>query len=465
MLQKRPAYLTTRVLKRFVVYLSFVGFGLGFWWLSENSINGLQGHPRFLVNDSERGEMVRALQERHPKFFGEKLLERSVDRVLKGESLSGALSRNGFSPQETLIASNLLRKEINLRLIQPGDVVIIERKPPSVQAQADTNTGDPQRSFFEAFELIKAGASGLPVRFRIERKTGLDSGKSLFEESDYALSRVETEVSYDQEMLSGIIETSLYDAILKAGGDPSLVNRFSELFGWQVDFYRETQPGDTFRLIVETKYADRRFVGYGPIKAAQYTNSATSYRGFYYTSADGEQSGFFDEKGTSLEKSFFKSPMQLTRITSRYGQRFHPVLGRLKKHNGIDYGAPTGTPFWAVADGTVIEARYSPSAGNMVRIKHQNGFVTEYFHASRIARGIRAGAQVKQKQVIGYVGTTGRSTGPHLHFGMIHNKNYVNPSNQKLAIEIVLPKKERARFQEAISPLLTQLVQTKSDQT
>lgn len=365
------------------------------------------------------------------------LLARSTDRIRAGETLSQALARHAFSNQDAADLIAALSKELNLKLIRAGDVFVVEKNLGYAQSQIP----------FSSFELIRQDSDGVPVRYRVVRQ---DLGS-------LELARINTPITQKRTVLSGKISSSLYEGILSAGGDATLVNRFSDLFGWQLDFYREAQKGDSFKVIVESRYADGRLVGYGKVLAAEYNNSGKIYRGFRFESPDAKFQGFFDEKGQSIEKGFLKAPMALTRITSRFGQRFHPILQRQKKHNGVDYGAPTGTPFWAIADGVVMEARYSMTMGRMVRIKHRGGYVTEYFHASRIAPGIRPGASVKQKQVIGYVGTTGRSTGPHLHFGMMLNKGYVDPSKQRFPAGQPLPTRLTSSYFMSIKPLLEEL--------
>jgi murein DD-endopeptidase MepM/ murein hydrolase activator NlpD len=229
------------------------------------------------------------------------------------------------------------------------------------------------------------------------------------------------------------------------------------VFAWNIDFYRQTQRGDEFRVLVEKQYAGGRFLGYGKVLAAEYVNAGSVHRGFIFTSKDGKHSGTYDDEGNALQRTFLKSPMEIARLTSRYGMRFHPVLGRAKKHEGVDYGAPTGTPVWTVADGVVKEARWSKTAGNMIVVQHLNGISTEYFHLSRFAEGMRAGARVKQKQVIGFVGSTGMSTGPHLHFGMLRSGAHVDPGAQKFPNAKPVPKEYRSEFDKLAQPLLEQL--------
>lgn len=365
------------------------------------------------------------------------LLIRSTDRIRAGETLSQALVRHDFSNQDAVDLIAALSLELNLKQIRAGDVFIIEKDFGYAQSQAS----------FSLFEFVRQSEEGVPVRYQVIRK---ETGR-------LQIARIDTPITQKRTVLSGKVSSSLYEGILSAGGDATLVNRFSDLFGWQLDFYREAQRGDSFKVIVESRYAEGRLIGYGKILAAEYNNSGKIYRGFRFESRDSKFEGFFDERGQSIEKGFLRAPMALTRITSRYGQRFHPVLQRQKKHNGVDYGASTGTPFWSIADGVVLEARYSPTAGRMIRVRHRGGYVTEYFHASRIASGVRPGAFVKQKQVIGYVGTTGRSTGPHLHFGMMLNKNYVDPSKQRFPAGQPLPNRLTGSYFTTIKPLVEEL--------
>jgi murein DD-endopeptidase MepM/ murein hydrolase activator NlpD len=264
---------------------------------------------------------------------------------------------------------------------------------------------------------------------------------------------IETEIA----ALTGTVRSSLYQAMVDAGEDPVLVDKFVDVFAWNVDFYRQTQRGDTYKVLVEKKRAGGRFLGYGRVVAAEYDNAGNVHRGFLFQSKDGKHDGTYDEEGNALMRTFLKNPMEIARITSSYGMRFHPVLGRNKAHQGVDYGAPTGTPVWSVADGVVAEARYSNSAGNMILVKHINGFETQYFHLSRFADSIRPGARIKQKQVIGYVGSTGMSTGPHLHFGLLKGGGHVDPQKQKFPNAKPVPKEYRGELEDFVRPLLAEL--------
>ena len=189
---------------------------------------------------------------------------------------------------------------------------------------------------------------------------------------------------------------------------------FGDLYGWSVDF-QSLQKGDKYKVQFEEKLIDGQVVGITDIKLAYFEHNGEPYHAIPF-----EQNGevnFFDQDGNSLKKAFLRDPLKYTRISSRYNlRRFHPVQKRYKAHLGTDYAAPTGTEIRSVGDGTVIEARYTSANGNYVKIKHNGTYTTQYLHMSKIGKGIRAGARIKQGQVIGYVGSTGLATGPHLCF-------------------------------------------------
>ncbi len=223
--------------------------------------------------------------------------------------------------------------------------------------------------------------------------------------------------------IQGAIQGSLYETLQRQGYPPKLAVQFAEIFAWDVDFFVETSPGDSFAMLVEELWWRGQRVDYGRILWARYqgqrtgTLEAVYFNGAYYT-----------PDGTPLRRQFLRSPLTYRRITSFFtNRRYHPILRKYRPHHGIDYAAPYGTPVSSVADGVVLYAGWKGGYGKFVQIRHANGYITGYGHLSRIARGIRRGVRVKQGQVIGYVGSTGLSTGPHLHFEMKSNGRYVNP--------------------------------------
>jgi hypothetical protein len=224
---------------------------------------------------------------------------------------------------------------------------------------------------------------------------------------------------------SGTIETSLWDAMINGGMHPSLAFQLSDIYAWTVDFFW-LQKGDSFKVIYEESFIDDKSLGAGRIFGAQFTWSGKTITAVPFIQ-DGKES-FFEDDGNSLRKAFLKAPLSFSRITSRFSSsRMHPILRIRRPHYGVDYAAPIGTPVHAVGDGRVISATVENGSGRMVKISHNSVYSTAYLHLSRFGDGIRAGAYVKQGDIIGYVGSSGLSTGPHLDFRFYQNGYPVDP--------------------------------------
>jgi len=236
-------------------------------------------------------------------------------------------------------------------------------------------------------------------------------------------------IKIKERKAAGEITSSLYLALKEQKVSDLLALKLAEVFAWQIDFYR-IYKGDKFKVLFEEEYVNGEFIGVGKIIAAYFQHRGDDYYAFYFNQDDKDE--YFDEEGKSLQKTFLKSPLKFSRITSGYTRRrYHPVLHRYKAHLGTDYAAPTGTPIYAVGDGVVIEARYKRNNGNYVKIRHNSTYSTQYLHMSKIAKGIRPGVKVKQKQVIGYVGSTGLATGPHVCFRFWKNGAQIDHRKQK----------------------------------
>lgn len=214
--------------------------------------------------------------------------------------------------------------------------------------------------------------------------------------------------------VGGVIQTSLYVDMVKQDVSPDMIDQFADLYGWSVDFQR-LQKGDKFKVVYEERIIDGDVISVSDIKLAYFEHMGVPYHAIPF-----EQNGevnFFDQAGNSLKKAFLRDPLKYTRISSRYNlKRFHPVQKRYKAHLGTDYAAPSGTEIRSVGEGTVLEAKYTSSNGNYVKIKHNGTYTTQYLHMSKIGKGVKAGSRIRQGQVIGYVGSTGLATGPHLCF-------------------------------------------------
>lgn len=220
------------------------------------------------------------------------------------------------------------------------------------------------------------------------------------------------EVSTVEKSITGEIRSNLSETIEEMGISHELTNKFVDIFGWQVDFQR-LQKGDKFKLIYEELQVEGQAIGIKQINGIYFEHFGNPYYAFPFDQGEGVD--YFDDEGKSLRKALLKYPIEFTRISSRYTlNRFHPVQKRWKAHLGTDFAAPTGTPIRSVGDGYVEEAQYKSNNGNYVKIRHNGTYTTQYLHMSRIADGVRAGTRVRQGQTIGYVGSTGLATGPHL---------------------------------------------------
>jgi murein DD-endopeptidase MepM/ murein hydrolase activator NlpD len=244
----------------------------------------------------------------------------------------------------------------------------------------------------------------------------------------------ERPVSTEVKEIWGSIEESLILSVNTLGEEDPLALAFADLFGWDVDFYMDLQLGDTFKVVFEKRYIEGRFAGYGNILAAELVNQGKLHRAYYFVPPDTKKPGYYDEAGVSLEKEFRRSPIKWARITSRFSsRRLHPIRKVYTAHYGVDYAAPIGTEVQVTADGTVTFAGWNGGAGRMIRVRHKNNYETMYFHLSRFADGIRPGVRVQGGEVIGYVGSSGESTGPHLDYRILRGGGYLNPLSAKFA--------------------------------
>lgn len=232
-------------------------------------------------------------------------------------------------------------------------------------------------------------------------------------------------VDFRDQVSSGIITNSLYESVRAENASRMLGSKLAEIFGWEVDFFA-LQRGDHYKAIYQDRYANDQYIGIGDVKAAEFQHKGEIFRAYYFD--NGERRGYFDEKGNSLQKELLKAPFRYSqRVSSGFSSnRFHPILKQNRPHYGTDYAAPTGTPVIAVGDGVVIEAQRRGGNGNIVQIRHNSSYKTAYLHLNGFAPGIKRGVQVKQGDVIGYVGQSGLATGPHLCYRMYVNERPVN---------------------------------------
>ncbi len=243
--------------------------------------------------------------------------------------------------------------------------------------------------------------------------------------------RHEPKVIVQRALLAGIVTSNLYQSVIDLGESGELAHDFAEIFAWDVDFSK-TQPGDEFRAVYERRFYQAStgpvYLGPGRILGARFANQDGDFTAIYFeTSAS--RGGYYRPDGSAAQRQFLQAPLNYRRISSQYAaSRLHPVLGIRRPHLGVDYAANHGTPVWSVADGTVVFRGRNGGLGNTIKVRHRSGYETVYGHLSSFPRNLPNGARVRQKQVIGYVGSTGLSTGPHLHFMFTLNGKNVNPS-------------------------------------
>ena len=277
------------------------------------------------------------------------------------------------------------------------------------------------------------------------------------ENGGFTVTKVPIAYTVQTELVTGVITSSLFEAVVASGESEVLAISLADIFAWDVDFIRDIQSGDSFEAVVEKRFREGAPAGYGRILAARFTNQGQAYNAYLFK--DGDQSAaYYDENGRSLRKAFLKAPLSFSRISSGFNmRRLHPITKKVRPHPAIDYAAPTGTPIKTVADGTVTFAAYKRYNGNCVKIRHPGGWETMYNHMSRFGRGIKKGTKVRQGQLIGYVGTTGRSTGPHLDFRMYKNGVAVNPLKIKSPPSAPVSARHLEGFKQTVTQLAARL--------
>ncbi len=310
-----------------------------------------------------------------------------------------------------------------------------------------------------ADEIYSVGisADGSPEWFAYAPTPVLRYVVTARDDGSWQAAREEKPIVVKPAEAAGTIDSSLYESVQKAGESGALVSLLVDIFAWDLDFYVDQQPGDHWKVVVEKQYLGDKFYKYGHLLAAEYGGKVGTFRAFYFNPTPGKGVGrYYDDKGQSSAKTMLKTPLRYVRVSSKFDRkRFHPILHRAKAHLGVDYAAPVGTPVWASMAGRLVDVARKPGSGNTVVISHGQGLQTRYYHLQRFARGLTVGSRVAQKDIIGYVGTTGLSTGPHLHFSITRGGVFVDPSKLPVLREAAVP--DRAAFMNAIRPRLAVL--------
>ncbi len=264
-------------------------------------------------------------------------------------------------------------------------------------------------------------------------------------------------ISTERQNSVGIIQDNLWNTMVDNGMSFELASKMEDALQWSIDFSR-VQQGDRFKLVYDEQFIDGKSVGVSEVYAASYQTGEDKFYAFYYDSEDIEKAGYYDIEGRPMNKGFLKSPLKSFRISSSYNlRRFHPVLRRVKPHLGTDYAAPYGTPIHAVGNGVVVKAGYTKGNGRYVKIKHDETYQTQYLHMQRFAKGMKVGKHVKQNEVIGYVGSTGLATGPHVCFRFWKNGKQVNHRALKFPPAKPLQAEDMEQFKSIRDQYLEQL--------
>jgi murein DD-endopeptidase MepM/ murein hydrolase activator NlpD len=329
-------------------------------------------------------------------------------RVAAGETLAGLLTRAGASRAETNAALASIAEVYNPRQLRPGQ----------------------QINLF--FDRRDGGARLTGVAFRSAPGSSVTANRTTA--GGFAARQVEMPTTFENARISAQVQSTLYASALELGATDREIEALADAFAYDVDFQRDVRPGDHFELVFERYYDDEgNTVRTGDLLFVS-LETRRGMREFYSFMAPGDaRPDWYDADGKSARRFLMKTPINGARLSSGFGMRRHPILGYSRMHRGTDFAAPIGTPILAAGDGAVVRAGPLSTFGNYVRIRHANGYETAYAHMSRFARGVRAGTRVRQGQVIGYVGTTGRSTGPHLHYEVSLRGRQINPISLRVA--------------------------------
>ena len=339
-----------------------------------------------------------------PMGFWPDSLDLAEDAVRNGETFTGLMNRLGLSMNDAMKMADACDTVFDVRKMRAGN---------KVQA-------------YYQFDTSGTGSTeGPALKYVVYERNKID--RVIFRTTEpFKVWTWCKPVESTREYADVTIKSSLWNDMLAAGKSPQLIVPLSEIYAWSVDFFG-LQPGDRFRVLYEQRKCDDEIIAVDTIYYAEFIRDGKMIPAIMFDQGD-HGNLYWNEKGESLRKAFLKAPLKFTRISSGFSyHRKHPVTGRVRAHTAVDYAAPVGTPVMTIGDGTVVSAGWTNGGGNTVKIRHNSVYTTSYMHLSRYGSGIKAGARVRQGDVIGYVGSTGLSTGPHLDFRVWKNGTAINP--------------------------------------
>jgi murein DD-endopeptidase MepM/ murein hydrolase activator NlpD len=407
---------------------------------ARRDVSALAGEPAPIAAVPAPFEMQAALAEALPQGESEPVAQESEPPRLEitrgelaaGETLASSLRRHGIPPSVVHVIARELSPLFDFRRAQPG----------------------------HSYRLTR-DAEGALVAFRYQ-VSSLDFYVLRRDGDGWAAAQEHAELRPQVTRMAGLVTSSLHDAVVALGEQGQLAHDFAEIFAWDIDFSRSVRPGDEFSVLYERLYRSDEaegevYVRPGRILAARYKGEVGEYTALYFELEEG-RGGYYRPDGRAVERQFLLAPLRYSRISSRFSSaRLHPILKVTRPHYGIDYVAPAGTPLWAVANGRVIYRGWAGGFGNLVKIRHHNGYVSYYAHLSRFAKGLAVGQSVQQKQVIGYVGKTGLATGPHVCFRIAKDGQYVDPRRLRTPAGDPVPPDRLALFRGTRDVLLAEL--------
>ncbi|GAB4342247.1 MAG: M23 family metallopeptidase [Candidatus Abyssubacteria bacterium] len=354
--------------------------------------------------------------------------QKTIEVTLKkGDSLFDVLRKEGVAPAAIHELVQSTKKSYNLAKLRKGD--------------SFTACYDEQDNSLVSFQM------------------DLDEHRLTVFREDGKLKAVKEPLDFEvrHRVVLGTITDSLFLAAEEVGLPAALTLALAEIFGWDIDFHTDMRENDMFLVMFEEKYLDGKLARLGRIESALIVNDGIPFWAFYYEGSDG-RSDYYDRTGRSLRKAFLKSPLKYTRISSGYSRsRFHPILKIYRPHLGIDYAAPVGTPVHTIGDGTVTFAGTKGGYGRFISVRHNETYTSTYGHLQRFAKGISKGRRVKQGDVIGYVGSTGLSTGPHLDFRLSKNGQMVNPLRVNIPSADPVSPEDMPQFQKHVERLVSKM--------
>jgi len=355
-------------------------------------------------------------------------LEMHEDLIKSGETLSAILERIGIGSHAANQIYNNSKNVFDNRKIRAGQPYVILK-----------TTDSPSTPLYLIYENSK-------IQYTVFE---------LFE--PYNVYQKENEITYISDTIASVITSSLWNAIVEDKGDPALAAELADIYQWTIDFFG-IQKGDEFFAIYEKRFVEGKYIGLSNIEASLFKHNGKNYYAFYYQQDSTKKGEYFDENGQSLRREFLKAPLNYNRISSKFtNSRYHPVLKIYRPHHGVDYAAPSGTPVYTIGNGKVVEKGYDKGGGNYIKIKHNATYTTVYMHLKGFATGIKQGSSVSQGQLLGYVGSTGLSTGPHLDFRVYKNGTPINPLSMQSPPAEPIAKDLMPIYLEYITPLLQTL--------